>query len=303
MIEIKKTGHFLGHTNSIYALQKSLNKENFYTGAADGYIVEWCPNDKMDGVLICRLPSPVYSLHVNYEANQLYAGTALGNMHVIDLIQGAEVRNIEAHTLGLFDIKLCKNNLISIGGNGVINIWDYKNLQIIHTIKASHKSARTIAITPDENEFAIGFSDCTIKIYDATTFALKNNLQAHTNSVFALAFSGNGKYLLSGGRDAMLNVWDAQNNYILLHNIAAHNLHINAIAFNNNDEIFATASMDKTIKIWSASSFKLLKVLDKARHQLHSTSINKLMWHNEQKLLSVSDDRTAMMWDINVPNN
>jgi WD40 repeat protein len=300
MIQIQKLGQFAGHKDCIYALGKSQKDNHFYTGAADGYIVEWSNNDKSDGVLISRVSRPVYSFLLDSEKMQLFVGTAQGSLHCIDLNQQAETRNIEAHTLGLYDLKAHQNQLISVGGDGVINIWDLESLQLVYKIKGSEKSARCLAIQPNEKEFAVGFSDFSIRIYDAETYQLKRTLSGHSNSVFALSYSKNGRYLISGGRDAMLKVWDVENDFVLLHDITAHTLHINTIVFNPENTLLATGSMDKTIKIWDAKTFKLLKVIDKVRNQSHSTSVNKLLWLDNHRLVSVSDDKITMLWGIKV---
>ena len=298
MIQIQKLGQFAGHKDCIYALGKSQKDNHYYTGAADGYIVEWSHNDKADGVLISRVSRPVYSFLLNSEKLQLLAGTAQGSLHCIDLNQQAETRNIEAHTLGLYDLRAYNNRLISVGGDGIINIWDLDTLQLISRIKGSDKSGRCIAMHPSENEFAVGFSDFSIKIYDAETYQLKRTLNLHSNSVFSLSYSIDGKYLVTGGRDAMLKVLNIENDFELLHDIAAHTLHINTIVFNPENTLLATGSMDKTIKIWDAHTFKLLKVIDKARNQSHSTSVNKLLWLDNQNLASVSDDKMSMLWEV-----
>jgi WD40 repeat protein len=58
--------------------------------------------------------------------------------------------------------------------------------------------------------------------------------------------------------------------------------------------------MDKSIKVWDMEALKLLKVIDKARHAGHGTSVNKLLWTNyNDQLASASDDRTISIWNIN----
>lgn len=298
MIQIRKLGQFVGHKDCLYTLAKSYKEYHFYTGAADGYIVEWQQTENEDGALISRVSRPVYALLLNATKMQLLAGTAQGSLHCIDLNQLSETRNIEAHTLGLYDLKTYQNRLISVGGDGIINVWDMDTLQLICKIKGSDKSARCVAIHPNERDFAVGFSDFSIRIYDAESFQLKKTMHGHSNSVFALCYSKDGKYLVSGGRDAMLKVWDVENNFELLHDIPAHTLHINTIVFNPENTLLATGSMDKTIKIWDAKTFKLLKVIDKARNQSHSTSVNKLLWLDNQSLASVSDDKMSMLWEV-----
>ena len=57
--------------------------------------------------------------------------------------------------------------------------------------------------------------------------------------------------------------------------------------------------MDKSIKVWDAESFKLLKVIDRARHAGHGTSINKLQWTNfHNQIVACSDDRSISVWKL-----
>jgi hypothetical protein len=45
-----------------------------------------------------------------------------------------------------------------------------------------------------------------------------------------------------------------------------------------------------------------LKVIDKARHAGHGTSVNKLLW-TPNRLLSASDDRSISAWDIELQDS
>lgn len=298
-LNVTKVGHFTGHKDCIYALEASVHDECFYSGGGEGYVVEWNHKEKGDGKMLVQVNRPVYSLLLDRQQNHLYCGAASGNLHVIDLQEGKEVRNIEAHEAGIFDIKKVNGHLITSGGDGVVNVWTAGELVLQHQLKASDKSARVIAVSPDEEEFAVGFSDHKIRTYDLRTFQLKETVDAHSNSVFALAYSPDHQYLLSGGRDVMLRSWKRNEAHAKELDIPAHTLHINAIAYNPAATLFVTVSMDKTIKLWDARSFELLKVIDKARNEAHASSVNKVMWLNDREFLTCSDDRTVMMWQIN----
>jgi WD40 repeat protein len=51
--------------------------------------------------------------------------------------------------------------------------------------------------------------------------------------------------------------------------------------------------------VWDWEALKLLKVIDRARHAGHGTSVNKLLWTNyNQQLVSASDDRSISVWNI-----
>ncbi len=299
-IKIIKLHQYTGHKDCIYSLSKSMNQNCFYSGAGDGFVVEWDFENKSDGKLICQVNRPVYSLLLLPEKNQLLIGSAQGNLHVIDLTINKEIKNIAAHTSGIYDIKRHHDTFITSGGDGIINVFNVSDFSLIKTIKASTKSARAIAINESLNHIAIGFSDHAIRIYNADTFQLIETLNHHVNSVFTLAYCHNNKHLLSGGRDVFLKFFDAENNYEIIKDVPAHNLHINSIQFNPNGQLFATVSMDKTLKIWDANSFDLLKVIDKARNEAHVTSINKVIWTANNELLTASDDKQIMHWQVEI---
>jgi WD repeat-containing protein 61 len=297
-INVSKIAHFSGHKGSIFSLCAGLHEHTFFSGADDGYVVEWNMATKGDGHLLVKVNKPVYSMYLDREQQQLLCGTASGNLHVIDLTARKEIRNIEAHTLGIFDIQCTESKLITAGGDGTLCIWNRQTLERLHTLPVSDKSARVIAIHPHKKEFAVGFSDYCIRIFSTDTYTQLFELKAHTNSVFALSYSPDGNFLYSGGRDVMLKSWDLRNAFEKTLDIPAHTLHINAIAFSPEGTFYATVSMDKTIKIWDCQTDALLKVIDKQRHDGHVTSVNKVLWVNEAELLTCSDDRTVMMWSI-----
>ena len=160
---------------------------------------------------------------------------------------------------------------------------------------------RTIAINPIHKEIAVGYSDAMIRVIDLNNYQLKHELTSHSKSVFNIQYSSDYRTLISTGRDAHLIVWDVNRQYQLQQDIVAHMYAINDVVFNAQGTLFATCSMDKSIKIWDAATYKLLKVIDKARHAGHGTSVNKLWWNNTENLLvSASDDRSISVWDIQI---
>lgn len=296
-MNVLKKEQYIGHKGSIFSLTKGKESDTFYSGADEGYVVEWNLANQSDGKLLVKVNRPVYSMYLNKEMNVLACGTAGGNIHLIDLESKKETRNIEAHQLGVFDLQQLGDTYISLGGDGSICIWDM-SFNLVKRIQASNKSARVLSVHPNRNEFAIGFSDCFIRIYNSEDFTLIKEIDAHSNSIFGLTYSPTGQYLYSGGRDVMLRNWNRWNNDTMELDIPAHTLHINAIAFSPNTSLFATVSMDKTLKIWDTKTNELLKVIDKVKHGGHSTSVNKLLWVDDAHILTCSDDKTIILWNL-----
>lgn len=266
-------------------------------------VVEWDYEKKGDGKLIVKVDRPIYSYLLLEDKRQLVFGTSGGNIHIVDLKTNKEIKNIEFHKDGVYDIHRLGNYFLTAGGEGLVAIWDVDTFGLVKVLRETNKSARVIAINPQGNEIAVGYSDNKIRIYNADSFELIKVVEGHENSVFALAYSPDGKYLLSGGRDAVLKIWDIHNAFELKNTINAHWYHINSIKYNSDGSLFATVSMDKTIKIWEADTFTLLKVIDKERQDAHISSVNKVLWISPNKFISCSDDKTAQVFELSFITN
>ncbi len=297
-IQVNKLNEFTGHSGAIYGLYVSPVSGKVYTGGADGYVVEWDLGNAAEGRLIGRLDQPIYCIFLYEPTKQLWVGTGNGHIHILDLESKIELKNLVSHEQGVFDIKMLNGKLYAAGGDGCISLWDAQKTELLSLKKFSEKSARVITCSPSKSLLAIGFSDFSIVLMDENLAVFELIQNAHTNSVFSLAFNGDGTQLFSGGRDAMLKIWNVAADVTLQKEIPAHNLHVHSIAVQHEGNYFLSSSMDKTIKIWRMQDAELLKVLDKARNDSHLNSINKIAWVSENKFVSISDDKKMMFWEL-----
>jgi WD40 repeat protein len=298
-VKVEKLGTFTGHRDAVYALTQAQEPHLFFSASADGMVASWNLLHPDKGELLARIPASVYALHCLPELNQLWIGQNFEGIHVIDLHSRKEIKSIKITNAAIFDIQSYGQEVFVATGDGTVIVIDTVAFTVQNHIRASEKSARSLAIHPLKKELAVGYSDHTIRIYDLYTLLLKQETEAHQNSVFSLTYSPDYKYLLSGGRDAHLKVWEVNKSYQLSQSIVAHMYAINHIAFSPDGNYFLTCSMDKSIKVWDAVTCKLLKVIDRARHAGHGTSVNKLLWtSHEGQVISASDDRTISVWQL-----
>lgn len=296
--EPEKIESFTGHRDCVYNVVGHPNPKKFISSAGDGMVVEWDISKSDLGSPLAQMKHSVYALHYEEPNKRLWAAENFEGLHVFDLETRKETASIALNKAAVFDIKSYKNLIFVAGGDGVISVIDSDTMAFKKHMKFSDKSVRTLAVNPVERELAAGYSDHTIRIFDLKTFELKKQINAHKNSVFALSYSPNFESLLSGSRDALLKIWDVTNGYQLADQITAHMFTINHIDYNESGSLFATCSMDKSIKLWDAQTHKLLKVIDRAKHAGHGTSVNRLHWLSDASLISASDDRSLSLWKI-----
>lgn len=298
-LDVVKKNTFTGHKDCVYTIAPHKENSKFFSGAGDGMVALWDLEEEDKGTLIAKLDTSVYALHYKKEQDILIIGQNYQGIHLVDVATRKEIGSLQLTKSAIFDIQ-SYDDLVLVGtGDGEVVVVNLPDLTIITRIKQSTKSARCIALNPGQQELAVGYSDNSIRIYDLTTFKLRQTIPAHKNSVFTVVYSPDYQFLLSAGRDAHLKIWDVKNNYTLVNDIVAHMYAINHISYNAAGSQFSTCSMDKSIKIWDAEQFRLLKVIDKSRHAGHGTSVNKLIWSDHHNLLiSASDDRSISVWDV-----
>lgn len=298
-VEVSRLHTLKGHRDAVYTLEAGKESHQIFSGSGDGMVVEWNLANPEEGELIAKLPHSVYALHYLSDEGLLVAGHNYEGIHFLDAHQKKEVKSLKMTTAAIFDIQSFEENLFVATGDGMITVIDHEQMVIRAKLHEAEKSARSIVVNPARKEFAVAYSDHYIRIFDVETFQLKQAWEAHTNSVFTLAYTPDFKFLLSGSRDARLKVWDVDAGYLQIQEIVAHMYAINHIVFSPNGKHFVTCSMDKSIKVWDAEEMRLLKVIDKARHAGHGTSVNKLLWSSfSNQLVSASDDRTLSVWDL-----
>ena len=299
MISVQKTAELNGHGNPIFTLELSQKPGILFTGGNDKGLVEWSLKTNSFIKVLFPVAASIYAIHCPVAYPLLFAGLRNGDVLVFDFIKQQLLPALKHHQKPIFDIKSIpgKNELLVASEDGTVSVWNLQSLNYLHSIKVSHDTVRSISISPDAKQVAFGCRSNEVKIYNPEDYTCIQSMEGHSMSVFSIQYSPSGDYLATGGRDAQVKIWDVKL-YQCIHNIPAHMFAVNCITFHPARPYFATASMDKSIKIWGSADFNLYKTINLEKgFESHRLSTNKLVWYTDQ-LISVSDDKKIMIWDI-----
>jgi WD40 repeat protein len=300
-INIQKRHQLTGHNSGIYDLVTGPEPRTFLSAAGDGWVVQWSVDQPETGQLIAQVDTQVFSMLYLKDTHSMVLGDMNGGVHWLNLNDEQSNKHIAHHKKGTYGLFLAGDQLISLGGSGMMTRWDVQKQQSIESLHLSNQALRCGQYLSASKEIAVGSSDNSIYLLDANDMTIKQQRKdAHNNSVFCLQqHPTTPGVLISGGRDAHLKAWDLFEFQEPLSSQPAHWFTINDLIFSPDGKYILTASRDKTIRIWDASTYQLLKTLDAIRDGGHVNSVNSLIWVPDTNyFVSASDDRTMILWEM-----
>jgi WD40 repeat protein len=88
-----------------------------------------------------------------------------------------------------------------------LEIFDMVSGKMNNFLRFPDTTADALAVNSDGTRIAIGFRNGEVNLYDAETLTLMDTFVAHTGSVTHLAFSTDGKLLISSGSEGAMKSW------------------------------------------------------------------------------------------------
>ena len=231
---------------------------------------------------------------VGYTPNGKYlvSSSADGTIKIWDLKKKRVRGALHGHELAVNALAISPNGalLASTSSDGSVRIWDLVSEKEITSFDKYQGSLRSVAISPN-NRLLVLANDARIELWDILSRQKQAVFEGHIRLVEALEFSHDGNFLVSGGVDETIKIWDI-NKKSLVGTISCPNHCVNTLS-NSVDGILATGSKDYTIRLWDIASRTELAVLEG-----HKASIRTIAFSARGDYLVSGDwDGVIKLWD------
>ncbi len=293
---------FSGHKGPVYTITPGIKEGEILSGSSDQRLGSWNLRTGQAADFSAVMPTHILALIAIPQSKIIVTGTSGGTVHFLDPINKKEIKAEKYFDSQVFDFAICEKHhvLFASSGDGRIIVTDLNSFEKLKTLQLSNEKVRNFAVHPDGDSVAVATSNGNVHVFSLPLMQETHQWKAHDLAANCVCWHPAGKYLLSGGRDAHLKVWNPEKNFELIQDIAAHNYAIYSLTFSPDAKYFATASRDKTVKVWNADTQQLLLRINKEKQDGHLNSVNKVIWTNEG-LISTGDDRAIILWHLEIP--
>ena len=190
-----------------------------------------------------------------------------------------------------------KAQLIAVGRYGEVELLNPATQAPVRKLTGIKGKANTVLFSADgQSVFAAGGEAGIVgevKQWKTSDGTLVQSYEGHSDAVYALALSPDGKMLASGAYDQKIRLWEVASGKEIV-TLKGHNGAVNGLSFRPDGKVLASASSDRTVKLWSIPDGTRLDTLSQPTKEQTSVVFST----DGQQLYAGGGDNRIRVWKI-----
>ena len=179
-------------------------------------------------------------------------------------------------------------------------LWDVATNTVVRTFSGHSGSVESVAFSPDGRYVLTGSADKTAKLWDISadkelhTFSdpprVKRTSVELKRSCHSVAFSPDGKFVLTASDDGDARLWDAASGE-MVRRFTGHTNIVRSVAFSSDGEYVLTGGLDNTVRLWDVTTGDELNMFS------HATWVYSVAFSPDGKYV-LTWTKNAVLWNI-----
>jgi WD40 repeat protein len=243
--------------------------------------------------------------------NWLLAGTLDGpslqpivELVLLDANTGQAIRHFEGHKQRIHQLVFSPDgqSFLSVSDDKQVISWDVNSGEIRFRFRSPDDTSNSAVFSPDGAQFAAGFGtfryvahgtflDNSIRLWNTNTGEQLAELIGHEDAVVSLAYSSDGRSLLSGSIDTSVRLWDITSGR-MVRRFDGHKSGVMSVAFSPNDRYAVSGSQDGAIIVWDIETGDLLRQISGHEGVVHFVNFSQ----DGELIRSASEEGKIKLW-------
>jgi WD40 repeat protein len=226
---------------------------------------------------VTEAEKPLRSVAFSPDQRLLATGGDFAAIHTWDTETGAAVESFQGHAQSVRVVAFTPDgDIVSGAADNTAVVWDQNPGWVLERTIGSIGDPtqlvnRVVALdfSPDGSLLCTGGGDPSrsgeIKLWNVADGSLAMNVpDPHTDSVFGVEFSRDGRLVASASADKYVRAFDVLDGK-LVQQFEGHTNHVLGVSWRGDGKVLASCGADSTIRIWDALTGDQLRVVDAAQ--------------------------------------
>lgn len=155
--------------------------------------------------------------------------------------------------------------LITAYSNGSFFLHEMPDVNLIHSLTITEFPIQTATFNVTGDWIALGSSNLgqlLVWEWQSEQYVMKQ--QGHSSEMNCVAYSPDGQYIVTGGEDAKVKVWNVSNGFCLV-TFSEHSSAVTAIEYSGNKKFLVSASLDGTVRAYDLVRYRNFRTFTSPR--------------------------------------